>query len=181
MLPTGHVAAGFLTAKVLLHFTGTQFSLAETNQLLWWGVFFGFAPDLDVLYFFIKHKTFLVSGKDSRNDSHRKYLSHAPILWIITGLLIFFFVPVLYWKYVGLLLWLGSWSHFLLDSVEYGIMWFWPFSTKVYAFKNTEVKLEVAEQTFIAHSIHFLKLYSTRLSFYLEILIIISAIIVFIN
>lgn len=183
MLPTGHVAAGFLTAKALLHFInpGTSLSGSEMNQFLWWGMFFGFAPDLDVFYFFIKNKTLLVSGNAAQKDTHRKYLSHAPMLWIIPGLLIFFFAPSVYWKYVGLLLWLGSWSHFLLDSVDYGIMWLWPFSSRVYAFKDREVKFQVTEQTFLAHSISHLKIYSTKLSFYLEVLIIICAFIIFIK
>src|SRR5437762_3439625 len=121
MLPTGHIAAGFLTAEVLLNFTHQNFSHSEVTQLLWWGVFWGFAPDLDVFYFFIKHKTLLVASGTSSSDPHRKFASHAPIYWLIAGLLVYFFSASEYWKFVGLLLWLGSWSHFLLDSVEYGI------------------------------------------------------------
>lgn len=181
MLPTGHVAAGFITAKILLHYTHTSFSQAEITQLLWWGTFFGFSPDIDVFYFFLKHKTLLVSGEDSHNDSHRKYISHAPSIWLCAGLLIYFVAPTAYWQYVGLLLWLGSWSHFILDSVEYGIMWFWPFSSKVYALKSVNEKFAITEVGFIAHTMQFMRLYSKRLSFYLELIIIFSAIYLVIN
>ncbi len=181
MLPTGHVAAGYLTAAAILKFTNPGFSESEVGCILWFGVFFGFAPDLDIIYFFIKHKTMLVSGKDSKEDSHRKYLSHAPVLWLIPALLVVLFAPSLYWKYVGLLFWLGSWSHFVLDSIDYGIMWLWPFSNQVYALKNRGVKLQVTETGLFTHSIGFLKLYSRRASFYLEVCIIICAIIIYLR
>ena len=30
-------------------------------------------------------------------------------------------------------MWLGSWSHLLFDSIETGVMWLWPLSTKQFA------------------------------------------------
>ncbi len=181
MLPTGHVAAGFLTAEVLLKIAKPDLPTGQIQQLLWWGVFFGFAPDLDVFYFFLKHKTLLVSPSNVGEDNHRKFWSHAPFYWLVAGLLIFLLSGSLYWKYVGLLLWLGSWSHFLLDSIEYGIPWLSPFSQKLFALKNQGIKLVISESNFFRHSLGFLKLYSKRLSFYLEVLIILSAIFVFLK
>ena len=172
MLPPGHIAAGFLAAKVLLHYSHQNFTSHQITQLLWWGAFFGFSPDLDVFYFFIRNKTLLVAGKESSNDSHRSYISHAPILWLVAGLLIYFLAATPYVKFIGLLLWLGSWSHFLLDSIEYGIMWLWPLSNRIYALKNREVKAVVEEKGFVAHIWGFLKLYSVRVTFYVEILIL---------
>jgi membrane-bound metal-dependent hydrolase YbcI (DUF457 family) len=177
MLPPGHIAAGFLTAKVLLNFTHPALSQSRQEQLLWWGMFFGFAPDLDMFLAFFKQRSLLVAG--DKEVSHRKFYSHAPILWLIAGLLIYFLSGELYVKYLGLLVFLGSWSHFLLDSIEHGIMWLWPFSTKVFALKNREVRLIIKEKNFFKHSWQFLKFYSQKLSFYLEIIVIISALIVF--
>lgn len=179
MLPPGHIAAGFLTAKVLLHFTHPPLPEVQQVQLLWWGAFFGFAPDLDMFLFFIKNKTLLVANRDAAESSHRKFLTHAPLYWLFAGLLIFFFSPSVYWKYVGLLLWLGSWSHFLLDSIEFGIPWLRPFTNKFFALKDREYKVVIKEQGFFRHSFAFLKMYCQRISFYLEVAIIVSAIIIY--
>lgn len=178
MLPTGHIAAGYLTAEALLHFAHPAVTPEQKTQLLWWGVFWGFAPDIDVFYYFFSNKTLLVAGGGSKKD-HRSYLSHAPILWLIAGLLIYFFAGSIYLKYIGLLLWLGSWSHFLLDSIDYGIMWLWPFDKKIYALFNQNVKRPVSEKNFFAHVWKYLKLYTKMATFYLEIIVIVTALIVY--
>ncbi len=175
MLPPGHIAAGFLTAKVLLNIVHPSLTADQQTQLLWWGMFFGFAPDLDTFVAFAKAKAFVFINKDETN--HRKYYSHAPVLWLIAGLIVVAVAPNTYWRYVGLLLWLGSWSHFLLDTVQYGIMWLWPLSTKIYAFSDTEKKLNVVGIKFLDFWWSFVKLYSKTVSFYLEILIIIVSLI----
>jgi membrane-bound metal-dependent hydrolase YbcI (DUF457 family) len=89
--------------------------------------------------------------------------------------------PNVYWHYVGLLLWLGSWSHFILDSIQYGIMWLWPFSNRTYAFKDREVDYvnNTGKDSFISYWWSFVKAYSQTLSCYLELLIIITAIIIY--
>jgi membrane-bound metal-dependent hydrolase YbcI (DUF457 family) len=178
MLPTGHIVAGYLTAFGLIKVIRPEFSQAEINQLYMWGMFWGFAPDLDVFYYFLKNKNFLVSGQEALKGSHRKYYSHAPILWLIAGLSVYFLAGSVYVKMVGLLIWLGSWSHFLLDSIDYGIMWLWPFSSKVYALRNREVKFVIQERNFFKHSFKFLQAYSKFWTFYFEILIILLGILV---
>ncbi|HYV33822.1 MAG TPA: metal-dependent hydrolase [Candidatus Limnocylindria bacterium] len=177
MLPPGHIAAGYLTGYALLKFAHPNISPAEAQQLLLWTTFFGFAPDLDSFYAFYKQGSMRAAANP--NVNHRKFLSHAPVLWLIAGLLIYFFAPSVYIKYIGLALWLGSWSHFLLDSIEYGIMWFWPFSNKVYALKNREISYRLDEKNFFKHNWQVVVLYSKHLSFYLEILVVLSALIVF--
>ncbi len=177
MLPPGHIAAGYLTGYVLLKVANPALSPQEVQHLMMWTTFFGFAPDLDTFWAFFKQKSFLLSGE--KQVSHRKFYSHAPIIWLVVGLLIYFFGSSVYIKYFGLSLWLGSWSHFLLDSIEYGIMWLWPFSNKVYALKNVEIKVFIPEKNFFKHTWQFLKIYSTRVTFYLEVLIILIAIITY--
>src|ERR1700729_1980799 len=108
MLPPGHIAAGYLTAKVLLHNSHQPFSLNQQKQLLWWGMFFGFAPDLDYFYVLYRQRAFTV--KDGGQVNHRKFLTHAPILWLIAGLAVYFLSVDVYYKIFGLLLWLASWS-----------------------------------------------------------------------
>ena len=178
MLPPGHIAAGYLTAKALLHFSHSNFSSAQQASLVWWGVAFGIAPDLDMAYSFYKQKGYRVIGKETPN--HRKYFSHAPALWLAAGLLVYFLATSLYAKYIGLLLWLASWVHFLLDSFDYGIMWLWPLDKKIYSFRNREVNFEIPEpKNPHGYLWSFIKQYSRVITFYLEILVVLSALTVY--
>jgi membrane-bound metal-dependent hydrolase YbcI (DUF457 family) len=176
MLPPGHIAAGYLTAHALLKITQPDLDQHQINQLFIWGTFFGFAPDLDTFAAFAKEKAFVF--KDKKGANHRKFWSHAPALWLIAGLLIYFTSVDSYWKYVGLLLWLGSWSHFLLDTIQYGIMWLWPFSKNIFAIKDKEMSLNIQESRFFPYWWKFVREYSRLISFKLEVLIILIAIIV---
>jgi membrane-bound metal-dependent hydrolase YbcI (DUF457 family) len=179
MLPTGHIAGGYLTGYALLKIAKPSLSPQELNQLLYWAMFFAFSPDIDVFWFFFKKKALLVSPPTDKN--HRQFISHTPLPWLVAGLLIYFFAPFVYIKYIGLLFWLGSWSHLLLDSIDYGIMWLWPFSNKVYGLTNGEKRFVIEEKGFFAHNIKFLKLYSRQLTFYCEIVIILIAILLITN
>ena len=174
MLPPGHIAAGFLTAQALLAFTDHSFSSVQMAQLSFIGAFFRFAPDLDCFYSFFRLKRFTITDDD---PSHRKYYSHAPMLWLITGLVIWFFASDPFLKYTGLLVWLGSWSHFLLDTIQHGVMWAWPFTSNIFAIKDRGMKFHIAETKFFPFWFQFVKLYMTKaaLSFYIEIAIILVA------
>lgn len=177
MLPTGHIAAGFLTAHALIKILKPDFDANQINQLLALGAFWGFAPDLDVFYSFARQGNLLVSHKDT--PVHHKFFSHAPMAWLVPGLLIYFLGASDYAKMFGLVFWLGTWSHFVLDSVEYGIMWLWPINNKIYALSHRGQNFRIDEKNFFRHSIQFLFYYSKRVSFYLEVLIIILALIVY--
>ena len=97
MLPTGHVAGGYLTGIVLLKILKPEFNPNEINGLIVWAVFFGFAPDLDVFWFFFKNKTMLVASS-TNETSHRKFIGHAPLLWLVVGFGIYFLANDLYIK-----------------------------------------------------------------------------------
>lgn len=178
MLPPGHIAAGFIAAKVLLHFSHQGLSQVQQTQLVWLGMVFAFIPDLDSFVAFSKEKAWFV--KNQKNH-HRKLISHAPLLWFLAGMAIYFFSSTIYYKDIGLLLWLSSWSHFVLDSIEYGIMWLWPFSHKVYALRNRETDFKNPYSSFFKYWVYFVKSYSKTITFYCEILIIISALIYYIR
>ncbi len=173
MLPPGHIAAGFLTAEALLHFTHPSLIASQQTHLLWWGMFFSFAPDLDMFYSFAREKAFEV--RDFKKNNHRKFISHAPLLWMLGGLAIYFISGSEYFKILGLLLWLCSWSHFILDSIEYGIMWLWPFSKRSWALKDPAVDKENNGENFFKYWLNFLKSYSKTWTFYAEIIILISS------
>lgn len=130
MLPPGHIAAGYLTSKFILGSLHYTFTPTEIRQLIGWGMLFSIIPDLDMFLAFAKLGKFRI---ENDKVNHRKLVSHAPILWLSAGVIIFFAASSPYYKALGILLWLCSWSHFILDS-EWGIMWLWPASKKLYPF-----------------------------------------------
>ncbi len=181
MLPPGHIAGGYLTAYVLLNSLNTAFSPADTNQLLLLGALIGAAPDVDMFYAFNKLKGFRLARVDEYDNNHRIFISHAPILWLIAGLLVFFLAGTIFWKIFGLLIWLGGWSHFVLDSLEWGVMWLWPFKKDVYALANKKYPAMVHDaKGFIDYWFKYLfKDYAKHFTFYLEISVIVAALVVF--
>ncbi len=132
MLPSGHFAAGYLVSVALTKLADTSLTTSQINLITIVGTLVAVAPDIDLVYYFIRKK----KGKLKKDESHRFYITHAPILWLILGLGIYFFNVDVFWKMIGLSIWIGSWSHFILDSIEFGIPWLWPISQKVFAFKK---------------------------------------------
>jgi membrane-bound metal-dependent hydrolase YbcI (DUF457 family) len=135
-------------------------------------MFFSFAPDLDSFIVFAKKKSFTFSN--SAKDNHRRFVSHAPALWMIAGLAIYFLSGSEYFKILGLLLWLCSWSHFILDSIEDGIMWLWPFDKEKWALKNRGTEWKIDDKSFFGYWLNYLRFYLTRWTFYAEIAVLIS-------
>lgn len=178
MLPPGHIAAGYLTGYALLNIVKPDLPVDQLQQLLWWGTFFGFAPDFDNFIAFAKVKSWWYR-RNVDNGIHRKFYSHVPVLWLVAGLLVYIFSGDVYWKTVGLMLWLGSWSHFILDSIEYGVMWLWPFNSEVWALKDRGIKREISANGFLQYWWSFLKYYTSRWTFYCEIFIILITFIIY--
>jgi membrane-bound metal-dependent hydrolase YbcI (DUF457 family) len=141
--------------------------------LIFIGLFFGFAPDLDLFYGFAKYKTWIASEDKFQ---HRTFLSHAPILWLVLAAIVYLIAPDPFWKEVGLLILVGSWTHFLLDSVESGIMWLWPFRTTRYALIPNEKKYITSEKRFFPFWINFVRWYAaTFVTYKLEVSLILFA------
>lgn len=174
MLPPGHIAGGYLLTKGLIDSYPGSLTTSEKNKLLWWGMFLSFAPDLDTFYSFYKSSALTVNNTVA---NHRVYLTHTPSLWLVAGLLIFFFAKKPYYKFLGLMVWLASWSHFVLDSIEYGVRWLWPFNSHLYSIIPGSHNIIVRPSGFLNYWINFLKSYSHTVTFYLEILIILFALI----
>ena len=117
-------------------------------------------------------------GVDS--SMHRKFYTHIPILWLAAGLIIYFLSSDIYFKIFGLLVWVGSWTHFLLDSIEYGVMWLWPFNKEVWAVKDRGViKRSVNANNFFGYWMSYLRYYVTRWTFFVEVLIILTTLIIY--
>ena len=178
MLPSAHFSAGYLLAKAVIHYSHAAFNVQETHQLLFWGAFFGFAPDLDTFYAFLKIRKWIIPRA---KIDHRKFISHAPLPWLVAGLLIYFVGNDPYIKYFGLMLWLGSWSHFVLDSTKHGIRWLWPFSNRLYALRESDRAWENTETKFFGYWTNFLRHYATdsTITFMLDIVITLAALVIF--
>ncbi|MCL5666622.1 MAG: metal-dependent hydrolase [Patescibacteria group bacterium] len=183
MLPPGHMAAGYLAAEALLGRKAKSLPDKQRNKLVWWGIFLAFAPDLDTFYSFYKSSSLTVNPAVA---NHRIYLTHTPLLWLIAGLLIFFLAKKPFYRILGLLVWLASWSHFLLDSIEYGVRWLWPINNKLYAIipgSHSVITggMEARSEGVLSFWLGFLRSYSHSVTFYLEILIILLALIIYIK
>ena len=141
MIFPGHIAAGFLTTySVVSFFPGLHAPVGGTElaALFAAGTLLGDAPDIDVLFYFLKKKT----TSPDKLSAHRTYITHAPVVWLLLGLSIFFLSSAFglgsFWCILGLLVWLCPWSHFLCDSIDYGVMWLWPISKKQFAVYNSQ-------------------------------------------
>ncbi len=181
MLPPGHVAAGSLIAYGVLKLTNCTLPPHQVNELIGWGAFFAFAPDLDMFVSFARSKSFV----RKKSENHRGYYSHLPILWLLATIVFFVVVEAAhlgrFYEYLALLLWLCSWGHFALDSLDYGIRWLWPLNGKFYAIRNIESDLPITEKTAFGYWFSMVKLYTEKfwLTFYSEVLLLLLFLYIF--
>lgn len=174
MLPPGHIAAGYLTAVIAVKIFRPEISQDQINQMYLWGMFWGFSPDLDAFWAFFR------SNSLKLGPEHRQFFCHRPLVWIFFGTVLYLFVEDVFWKFNIVLLVLGSLSHFILDSIEYGVPWLWPIKSRLIALINPGKIIFVnREKSFFGYWLSFIKYYITRPTFYLEIVVIILALIVF--
>jgi membrane-bound metal-dependent hydrolase YbcI (DUF457 family) len=173
MLPPGHIAAGYLVAEALIRVSGVAFTDVQVRTLLLTGMIFAFAPDLDMFYGFARKHAWTAS---STTFNHRKFVSHAPVLWLIAGLSVFAFASDPFVQCIGLLLWLAPWSHFLLDSIRCGVSWLWPFSDTPYALTEAGKPYVNGERRFFRYWTGFVLWYAGTVVFPLELIVIACAI-----
>ena len=177
MVLPGHLAGGYLATTALLAVFHPDFSTNQTNMLLILGTLAGDFPDVDLFFFNLKYR----HHEADRNDSHRNYITHIPLFWLALSFLIViigFMFNSTFTEYIGWIILIGTWSHFILDSIEYGIRWFAPISNKRIA-----IKLDVKEKPTsdrpgsLIQYFHFLiQTYWKTLTFWLEIIVTIVAI-----
>ena len=177
MLPSGHFAAGYLISTALVKMTEANLSVSQSNIVILVGILGAIAPDIDLIYYFIRKK----KGKLRKDESHRFYLTHAPLLWLLLGLGIYSVGKNDFWQMIGLVVWIGSWSHFILDSIEFGVPWFWPLSKKLIALKKIP-DIEIKNAGIIKSQWEFItKVYPRMMTSFVEVLIIAFALITFLT
>lgn len=177
MVLPGHIAGGYLATKALLFISHAQFSSKETLVLYVIGIIASEGPDFDLFKFSSDQK----SGHTNK-DNHRKYITHAPVVWLGLSAAIYSAGALIgsqFFSYIGLAVLVGSWSHFLADSIEYGIMWLWPFSYKFYTLRHVpEENISGQKGTLAYYWTYITKYYVKRWTCYVEILLIAVAILV---
>ncbi len=177
MLWFGHLALGYLVTKFLLQFAPSTFSTQEVRLLITFGMIAALLPDMDLIPFFIKHR----SIKLQKKESHRKIWSHAPLLWIsIILVLLVFTAQSLFTLFAGIVLLGGSWSHFLGDSIEYGVFWLWPFSGKKWRLREARGSKFSSQKTSILryYITFFTQVYVKNWTFWIESVTILLALFV---
>ena len=184
MIFPGHIAGGYLVTKLVIAVASAHRLAVPADQastLIATGIIAGYLPDIDMVFYLLRSRFSTVPPK---NQSHRNYITHAPLFWFAIS----FFVLGVGWigssaftTLLGWILFAGTGSHFLFDSIEYGIMWLWPFSTRRFAFRKYLYQPEIIAPTgTIAHYLEeFTKVWNKRLTFVLEVLVVIAALLVF--
>ena len=179
MILPGHLAVGYLAAETVLKLAPAGLlSTSQTAWLLTIGILASEGPDLDLLlYYFSERKHFrnqqTGQSPNKRRQSHRDYITHAPLFWVLVSAAIsvigiIFHSTFMSWS--GLMVFVGSWSHLLMDSVEDGVLWLWPWHKRHLAvFYPTAPDWSgprggVGYCWYVIH-----KVYPRRLTFYLEL------------
>lgn len=164
MLIPGHLAIGYLLSLLILKTLNPEFNQSEINILLLLGSIFAILPDIDTISYLFKF---------NENTTHKQFISHTPFLWLIIGLAFFLMSTTIFLQTLALIFLIVTLSHFVLDSIEYGIMWLWPFSRK--QFSIHKIKSEKPKKNDSLYSYYkriFFKEYLKSWAFYLEILVV---------
>ena len=176
MVLPGHIAGGYLAARGLLAIFHPGFSSVEIDSLLIIGTLAGELPDIDLIKLYLDHKL----ERPNRVNDHRVYITHAPFFWLVISLAIVaggYLAGSLFTEWIGWLVLAGSWSHLILDSLEYGVMWLWPFSKKLSALKK-EVPIEdiAARPGSPSYHLQYInRVYWKTITFWAEIILTLAA------
>ncbi|OGE80234.1 MAG: hypothetical protein A2826_03145 [Candidatus Doudnabacteria bacterium RIFCSPHIGHO2_01_FULL_43_23] len=180
MLPTGHFAAGYLTTRLTIAGLIATFPQASDPRFWAIGLIASVIPDLDE--FVVFYKVGRLTGDNK--VPHRKFISHSPLLHLAIGAIAFLIANILGsqdWQLYSVLYVVGIWTHFVFDSFGYGIMWLWPFTPRLFSLRAREQDFQIKETKFFAYWLEFLKIYSKDLVFWLELIVIAVALVVFLN
>lgn len=178
MLPPGHIAGGYIVALGYVAILQPDIPAKEIDTLLTTAAFFAFAPDLDMFITFFRQRSARLGQKE---NNHRYLVTHTPFFWLLVSASFAVFTPKPFGWHIASVVFLGALSHLILDSIQFGIMWLYPVSRRVYALRDRAVEFHLPPKGFVAHWTDLVIAYARRftLTFVLEIILIITAVIAF--
>jgi len=184
MVLPGHLAGGYLATTALFAFFHPDLSTNQINSLLIIGTLAGELPDIDLIFFNIKHRhDKSTKGNNEQAENHRDYVTHLPFFWLmISGLIILIgnIINSTFTEYFGWIILISTWSHFLLDSIEYGIRWLAPITSKTYAIKTDVPPESITDRpgSLLQYFHYLIRTYWKTTTIWVEIFISIIALIV---
>lgn len=176
MLWFGHAATGYLLTTLILSIMQPELAPEQLRLLILFGTVAAVIPDLDFVFFFTKHRSLKLREK----ESHRAQITHTPLFWLVLSALVFlagFTAGGIFGIYLGVLVLAGTWSHLLSDSIEYGVMWLWPFSRRQFYFRKVRGVGPSPRGISTAKYYwkFFTQVYVRNWTFYVEIALVIAA------
>ncbi len=186
MVLPGHLAGGYIATSIILNFVSIPLTSADLSVIYTIGILSGEIPDIDLLLFYLEKN----KNKNKTRQTHRDFITHIPMFWFVFCLTIFFIGFLVTSKLIMLLsvvILAGTFSHFILDSLEYGIQWFKPFSKRRYCLFEIKEMEDFEKRSQHDHvkigSLRFYwnyvtTIYIRQVSFYAEFLVVIIAILV---
>jgi inner membrane protein len=122
----GHLPVGYFTTRYLIK----KLKLPLNKFWLLLGLAGAIIPDLDYIYWILSN---------SQKQTHRGYFSGYPLFYL-TFLLVFVIVNCFFKKKIlsrGIIVvFCNIFIHFLLDTVFYGVKWFYPFYNRYIGIYN---------------------------------------------
>jgi hypothetical protein len=191
MVLPGHLAGGYLASLALLSALHPALSPEQIQALLVVGTLAGELPDIDLLFFNIAHRNHHKAhnsqtehaDKKDPTQNHRDYITHMPSFWLSLCVFVALAGKIggsIFIEYTGIALLAGTWSHLILDSIEYGILWLAPWSKKNYALSKKSVASEVVHRpgSLMQHFHFIITTYWKSYTIWLEFVISFLALIV---
>jgi inner membrane protein len=183
MVLPGHLAGGYLVSTALITALHPDFSATQLNILLLIGTLSGELPDIDLLFFNLKNRN-KAREEISTSENHRNFITHVPLFWLAISAVIYLLGMLFDSKlteYIGILILGGTLSHFIFDSIEYGITWLAPWSKKRFAISDKMPKEDNTDRPgSIKQYFHFIiKSYWKTYTIWCELVVTLVAVFVF--
>lgn len=181
MVLPGHLAGGYLATSAILSLIPLTLSPTETTSLLIIGTLAGELPDIDLAIFYLISR----KKKPQKGDTHRKFLTHIPLFWLLIFIpiaLIGFIFKSPFIVIMALIIFAGTLTHLIFDSIDYGIQWLKPFSEKrfaLYPYVPEDTQSLTISQTFIYYFKYIKNDYFKQKTSLIELIVTLIALIVF--
>lgn len=175
MVLPGHLAGGYLAARAVLDLAPAAASLSPTQTaiLIVIGTIFGDSPDIDLLFYYFNQKS---SRPDMDENGHRHYVTHTPAFWLALSLAIAaagYIAGSIFVQFIGWMVLAGSWTHLLLDSIEFGVRWLWPLTSRRFSLMkgSPDPEIDAPKGSLSYYRIYLLKTSFRNVTFYAELLV----------